>query len=278
MIWIQTTMDTLCFEPHELRSIGTEATRDCRADGTVYNERNYIVFTLKNGERHLISVGDEMLTAIEIQSRLTSAISESVNQKNQLTEINLDQMIREAGDPPFRATRSIRDEEAEQILAAASSQKKTTCKAIRTNLGQICIENADEVFVSTALAWFLFSEDEHETGVLSKQAYTILDRARFCSEFFSEEKNDNESISSLQLGEEFFVMIRTKRETYLILTGERAEDNDRVRRTIEDGLLGTEPLIDLREKDATGPRIMSHDAAQIIMKFLYEYGESPILP
>ena len=278
MICIKTTMNAFCLDPHELRSIGTASLQDRGANDAEYIEKNYIVLTLKSGERHLISVGHDMLVAVELQGRLTSAICSSTATRNVLTEIDIDQLLTESGDPPFCATKMVSGEEADQILAAALKPRRPARKAIRTKLGQVSVD-PDNAVVSTAMAWFLFDDDEYQTGVLSREAYEILNRARFCSDFLREE--DDKEGFPLKLGTEFFVKIRSGSETCLICTGEEAEANERIRLQIEEGLLGSDPLIDLRtpeELNACGPRLMSADAAQKLQRFLYEYSESPILP
>lgn len=305
MIRIQATTGSVSFSPEELRTIGTvgipyvcrhgkilnvtdeqyrqetcpeidtEAWRR-RAPSSDYRGINYhIVFTLKSGERHLIAAGPDLFTVSDTEDKLLSMIDDAVINGEKLTVIDMDDLVRQSGDPPYYTTRLVSGDAAGALLRFTAGR---LMKIIRTTNRQISIDpcGAD---VSKAAAYFLFDEDIHETGTISREAYEILYRKRICSAFLPDE--DEDDAFPLQLGKEYFIRIRTRSETYLILTGERSDDNERWFRMINDGMSGMEALIDLtpKDEDTFAPQLMSREATQKTMRFLYEVGgESPILP
>lgn len=306
MIRIHTAMESLRLEPEELRThdlfgfcflvrhakrhyiseeqyhretcpvYGTEECRT-RPNGSFYRAMHFCIeLAMKNGERYLIDAGSNIACAAEVGNRLASRIDESVERGEKLTVIDVCELLNACDAPNDGApARLISGKEAEALLAQRSGRP---AKFLRTKDWQISIDRECEI--SKTAAFFVFDDDHHKTGVVSKAAYEIYRFQRILPVFSMDDEVEEEAYP-LKIGKEYYIRISTHGETYLLLTGYEKKDNAHWLRKISDWMAGDEPLLDLTAatSDSGGvPRLMSHGETQELMRYLYEYGFSPILP
>lgn len=272
MIWIKTTTGTLCLAADELRTIHTEVQR---VGG---REKSFLALTLKSGERYLISTGDDELRNAEMDRQFQAAFRAAASSTWPEPTIDLDKIMRESGDPPYMATVLISGKEAGELLSRKQS-KPRQFKVLRARDRQISIDPCDTDLSKTS-AYFIFDDERHETGVISKKAYDIAHSVHIWPCFLSEPEEE-EDASPIRIGREYCIRLRTGAETYLIRTGNEEAANERWLRIINDWLAGDERLLDLTVSDGDDvtPLLVSREETPEMLKYLREYGGvCPILP
>lgn len=307
MIRIHTTLESLWLEPEELRTynilgfcflvqqgkvryisedqyhretcaeIGAgELWRTRTSDGVFRGIHWYIELIMKNGECYLIDAGSNIAAVAEAGKQLISLIDESVERKEKLTVIDVCQLLDSCDTPNDGApARLISGKEAEEILAQRSGRQ---AKFLRTKDWQISIDPFDCEISKTA-AFFVFDDDRHKSGAVSEEAFKIHRFLGIYPDLFPEDGIEADDYP-LKTVTEYYVCIRTRPETYLLLTGYEEEDNAQWLRKINDWMAGAETLLDLTAAASDGgvPRLMSRSETRELMRYLYDFGFSPLLP
>ena len=277
MIRIHTYLESLWLEPEELRTCSTfgfcflvqhakrhyiseeqyhretcpvYGTEECRTrpHGSFYRAMHFCIeLTMKNGEHYLIDAGSNIFTAAEAGKQLISRIEDSIVCREKLTVIDVCRLLDACEAPNDGApARLIIGKEAEELLAQRSGRQ---AKFLRAKDWQISIDPFD-CEISKTEAYFVFPDERRK------------------------EEEDEAEACPLKIGKGYYLRIRTRAETYLLLAGYQEEDCLRWLRRIGDWMAGDEPLLDLTAAAPDGgvPRMLSRGETRELMRYLPDLG------